>query len=251
MTKQAVYSAWASAGSVWSPWVKPVLFSQLDRGRPAAPEEPSNEPAPDPIVIDIPDFERDLAIVVDLPAEQGVTVGLDLAGSEYRPVPLYNACPGPASIDSFVEVRPLIHALNTGAQRLAEVKLPNDAPPVFLLDANRRHGRKTLSPGDFDNRSISLPTDFPSATFLLSQKIRRVHLILSPGISSPQADLIHTLLRWQQGGLLIQSGIPAQLLTIARPSRFRSLLHNVLAMSGLIPSPFGGFGGVLPMPSSG
>lgn len=40
-------------------------------------------------------------------------------------------------------------------------------------------------------------------------------------------------------------------MTIQRPSRFRFLLYNALATFGLKRAPLGGFGGLLPMPSSG
>jgi hypothetical protein len=53
-----------------------------------------------------------------------------------------------------------------------------------------------------DNRSISLPTDFPSGQLLRARGIRRI-LLVQEAASLPQADLSHTLRRWQEAGLAI------------------------------------------------
>ena len=107
----------------------------------------------------------------------------------------------------------------------------------------------------FDNRSISLPTDFPSANLLLSRGIRRI-ILVQAHFTDPQADLSHTLRRWQEAGLTIlavaidEPAAPRPI-TIRRPTAFRLLWYNLLAKLGLKPNPLGGFGGRLPMPSSG
>ena len=111
------------------------------------------------------------------------------------------------------------------------------------------------SPGVFDNRSISLPTDFPSANLLLSRGIRRIVLIQSRH-SEPQADLSHSLLRWQQAGLTILAAAidepdPPRPITIKRPRAYRLLWYHLLAKLGLRSNPLGGIGGFLPMPSTG
>ena len=40
--------------------------------------------------------QRGFTLVLDLPGHSGVTAALVLAAGGYRPVPLYNALPGPA-----------------------------------------------------------------------------------------------------------------------------------------------------------
>src|SRR5215475_15934401 len=207
MNKEEIFSIWAPENSIWSRWAKPVLFAHLNSALShiqvtSAPTDVSWSPPPD---------ER-VAIVLDLPGADGVLVGLALAGRGYRPVPLYNALPLPfgesllspatCSRVAAVDVLPIISALRTGAKLLAQLTLPSDAPPVFLLDANRRGVRKMIT-GEFDNRSVSFTTDFPSANFLASQGIQRV-LLVQKQILEPQPDLAHTLRRWQDGGITLE-----------------------------------------------
>jgi hypothetical protein len=279
MTKHSIFDAWAPPSAIWSRWAKPVLFSQMDSiatDENVAPELP----------VDVSwavDSDRATAMVVDLPGAQGVTMALSLAAKGYRPVPLYNACPAPPGDTALVVVRPIMIALASAASSLQSFGLPDEAPPAFLLDAMRnpaegapppdRVDDKSTSlspflvdakgdtavvapsPGMFDNRSISLPTDFPSANLLLSRGIRRIVLI-QPRHTEPQADLSHSLRRWQQAGLTILAAAidepdPPRPITIKRPRAYRLLWYNLVAKLGLHSNPLGGFGGFLPMPSTG
>jgi hypothetical protein len=279
MTKQSLFDIWAPASAMWARWAKPVLFSQMDS---IAPEEKIALEPPFDVRWAV-DSDRATAIVVDLPGAQGVSAALSLAAIGYRPVPLFNACPAPAGDTALVAVRPIMIALASVASSLQSCGLPDDAPPAFLLDAMRNPAAGTPSPervddepaslppflkavegdtavvapsrGIFDNRSISLPTDFPSANLLLSGGIRRIVLI-QPRHTDPQADLSHTLLRWQQAGLTILVGAidepgPPRPITIKRPRAYRLLWYNLLAKLGLRSNPLGGFGGFLPMSSTG
>jgi hypothetical protein len=227
--------------------------------------------------------DRATAMVVDLPGSQGVTMALSLAAIGYRPVPLYNACPAPAGTKALVDVRPIMIALASAASSLPSLGLPDEAPPAILLDANRNPAAAAAprdmvednstyvppfltdakgetavvapSPRTFDNRSISLPTDFPSANFLRSRGIQRIVLV-QPHHAEPSADLSHTLRRWQQAGLTILAVAihepgPPRPITIKHPRAYRLLWYNLLAKLGLRRNPLGGFGGFLPVPSSG
>src|SRR5215475_108445 len=147
MNKEEIFSIWAPENSIWSRWAKPVLFAHLDSALSYIPVTS----APTDVSWSPPSDKR-VAIVLDLPAADGVLMGLALAGQGYRPLPLYNALPlpfgetllSPATISrvAAVDVLPIISVLRTGAKLLAELKLPSDAPPTFLLDANRRGVRK-------------------------------------------------------------------------------------------------------------
>src|SRR6185312_9041865 len=89
--KEGIFSIWAPEDSLWSRWAKPVLFAHLDRVQPYAEPEP---------FVDIswsPDPAERIALVLDLPAAEGVAFGIELAARGYRPVPLYNAIPIPSS----------------------------------------------------------------------------------------------------------------------------------------------------------
>jgi hypothetical protein len=173
----------------------------------------------------------------------------------FAPVPLFNSVPhGNALTSVAIGMDDVMDALVRGASPLDSPR-PTSAPPAFLLDSRRRGAGVSLVPGMFDNRSISLPTDFPSANFLLSQGLRRVVLI-QQGAGSPQTDLCHTLRRWQQAGIEILSAsaddptgpVPV---TIGRPKWFRHIWYGLLAGWGLHRNPLGGYGGFIPLPSAG
>lgn len=138
-----------------------------------------------------------------------------------------------------------------GIRTLLSMAIAWNAPPAFLLDADRRTSRRrALGPGDFDNRSVSFPTDFPSASFLISHCVRRVVLVQSTS-SQPQSDLAHTLRRWQDGGvqmLRCSMGQPDQPETfnVDRPRWYRAIWYQLLASAGLRRNILGGFGGILP-----
>ena len=247
-----IWTVWAPHSSPWSAWSKPVLFSHLRNVSEDAP--PTT--APGEMFVAVENIDGSTAVVVDLPGMRAVRYGLLLAENGFRPVPLFNALPGPSvsTAQPAVLVWPIVDALTRGASKLMTIDLPIEAPPAFLLDANRRYGLASLNPGDFDNRSVSLSTDFPSAVFLHARGIQSVVLIQQQG-SAPQEDLAHTLRRWQEAGIklfvrTIADATQSPLL-VKRPSAFRSLWQRIMIVAGLKQSPLGGFGGTLPMPSSG
>jgi len=265
MNKEQIYSIWAPREGLWSRWVKPVLFAVMDGtaslGSAGATPDVSWVPSPN----------SNVPLVIDLPGSAGVEWGLALAALGYRPVPLYNAVPGPAGNllpdeddpppvqalpeITLVDVRPIVAALAQGAEKLRSLSMGAEAPPAFLLDSNRRVGRGTPEPGRFDNRSISFPTDFPSANFLLSRKISRA-IVVQTTSEPPQSDLAHTLRRWQDAGIAIDlkalagEGTPVRI-EVRMPSRFGKAWYRFLEMMGFRRHVLGGFGGEIPEGSSG
>lgn len=257
MNKHEIFSAWVPDESIWSVWAKPVLFAYMARGA------TSIEVAESLAAVEIwppPALSDRAAIFLDLPGAEGVRVALKWAAAGYRPVPVYNAAPGEGGMPTamatdVVEVRPILYSLFAGAAMMARLRLPTDAPPMFMLDANRRVGVRAALAGSFDNRSISLTTDFPSAQFLISKGIRRV-LLVQAGSLVPQTDLAHTLLRYHENGIEIVSRIatsiePARPILVARPAWYRRAFQRMLAVMGLRRNFLGGFGGTLPEPSAG
>jgi hypothetical protein len=283
MSSEDAFATWAPAAGPWSPWVKPLLFAHEREWE--AQGDPELIEVGEPTWLEQSDAsggyrertrksgDLSTAVVVDLPGPLGVAWGMAFARKGWRPVPLYNAIPGgtPGGVpmvsssaqfgavpvlrdtSALVDVQPIVSALRRATRALADLPLSPERPPVFLLDANRRDGVAT--PGRFDNLSISLPTDFPSAVFLRSRGIERVVLLQRLGLE-PQEDLAHTLLSWQQGGVAIlvkeleRDGEP-QAVEVKPPSRFRSLWYRALATMGLKRAPLGGFGGTIPIPSAG
>lgn len=261
LTRDELFELWAPATSPWSVWTKPLLFAHLEgaelRAVPPRVRVPAWAPPCDGTTI----------IVADLPGRRSVRAGERLAHAGFRPVPLFNAVPGPVQpIDelpiarSSVDVHSILAALFAATGRSGAVlrALPPDAPPIFLLDAARRHGAPPR-PGDFDNRSVSLPSDFPSAAFLKSRGVARVLLLVASDPDFPATDLSHTLLRWQDGGIQLTSlvvdaalqGVELAPIRVQKPSWYRAMWHHALCTLGLRRNPLGGFGGTLPYPSAG
>lgn len=251
MDMQQLFETWAPPSSVWSRWAKPALFTNTvvmstAAGQPPPPAMPREEPR-----LRILE-DSSTAFVLDLPGAQSVELGLALARAGYRPVPVFNTADHTAAV---VNVRPILDQLQAGADEISRLPTRPGEPPAFLLDSGR--GAGFPGPGKFDNRWLVFPQDFPSATFLLSQGIRRV-VLLRPTTSSdqPREDLAHVLLRWQEAGIEIYLQDPAadqppRPLTVQRPSRFRGLAYRALAVFGLKRNSAGGFGSVIPIVTSG
>lgn len=251
MTGSELFDVWAPAESVWSRWAKPVLFVDevaLFKNPPPSGELPGGPP------LTIPELSfnagSSTAVVVDLPGEQSVLAGLALARRGHRPVPLFNGADHPAAI---VSTALIFRALKEGAPELASAALLADAPPAFLIDSRRLLDQTHATPGKYDNRWLVFPQDFPSANFLLSRQIRRVLLLHEK--TEPQEDLAHVLLRWQEAGIEIVDASPttsgfARPLEVRRPSSFRALAYRVFSLLGLRRNSAGGFGGIVPQPSS-
>jgi hypothetical protein len=236
-----------------------VLFAHLDALIAASevPETPGN--------LDwCPPIESNVAVVADLPGAESVWLGVALAERGYHPVPLFNAIPLPGGqpvLDPLsrrnvaaVDVLPILGALRQGAERLVGLPGPPEAPPVFLLDANRQGDGRTLLPDEFDNRSVCFTTDFPSANFLLAQGIQRVLLVQKAWANLP-SDLAHVLRRWQEGGLALQiarADVAAQpeRLEIAKPSWYGAMFQRALMALGLRRASGGGFGAWIPESSA-
>jgi len=251
MNKEEVYRIWAPSDAPWSRWVKPVLFSLMDsrfdvRGPIITRFNTQWVPSP-----------RQVAIIVDLPGEDGVLWGLQLARWGYRPIPLYNALPFPPSEKMYpatrpectVDVVPIFAALYRDAPALDEIRLPVDAPPAFLLDADRRIAKRDPQPGTFDNRSVCFSTDFPSAGFLSSQQITQV--ILFQRGTDVAGDLLLVLLEWQKAGIRLLrkdpvDSAPPKPVVLEPPSFLSGLWYRLSVALGLRRGELGGFGGIVP-----
>lgn len=247
MDAKEVFAIWAPYDAVWSRWAKPVAFAQLGRR--------TTLPAPItlPTLQGLPRPTDQTAVVANLPGAEAIQVGLLLAQMGFRPVPLYNASEG---TDAVVPMREIVDGLVAGTEILQRTYLDPAAPPVFLLDSNRLKGLTAPAPGMFDNRWIVFPQDMPSATFMRSQKIERVQLLLR-GRVTVDDDLAHVFLRWKQAGieLLVRDPFgtqPPDELPVRRPSQFRMrYLALMFVMLGLRRSNVGGFGSFVPTPSRG
>jgi hypothetical protein len=250
MPPSELFEIWAPSDRLWSQWAKPVLFTHC-----AARVIPEGQAVAWPR-LDAPN-DHITALVIDLPRALAVDYGIAAARDGYWPVPLFNCCFGPGAVLNVIE---MLDRLALGTEELRHLSIPPNAPPAFLLDSKRMIPEGVLLPGSFDNRYIILPQDFPSAGFLKTHGITRAVWIYQviQGYSprkEPREDLAHVLRRWQEGGIEIygtelNSGHTDRI-DIPRPSRFRSIFYRAFALMGLRRNSAGGFGGIIPQPSSG
>lgn len=246
MNAREVFETWAPPHSPWSDWAKAPLFVNLPTTAPR-----TLEPQVDLLDLsNVPKGAGDVALVVNLNGALSALFGLAAARRGYRPVPLYN-CSG--NSNEVVPTGPLRDALDHGANDLARLAFPANAPPAFLLDANRLVGGQYVEPGRFDNRWVVFAQDFPSANYLREQGVGRI-LVVQPPDGSIAEDLVHVLLRWQLGGLEIhmlgfdplRPSRPACRIVVRRPPYFQFLLRRALVILGLRRSSAGGFGAAVP-----
>lgn len=243
MNNREIFAIWAPPASPWSQWAKPVLFSKIEQAAPAQLIRPFQ-----PI-----EARQGVAVVVDLPREMSVAYGLTLARSGFRPVPIYNAVSGSSEVCNLTN---LAGHLLQGAVVLSNLSIPADAPPAFLLDSRRMNIDLPLAPGKLDNRHLVFPQDFPSGGYLKSRKTDEVLLIFENNHLGVADDLRHVLCRWQEAGISLSHSTPdspgrTAPLAVNKPSGFKSLLYRALAVVGLRRNSAGGFGGLVPEPSSG
>jgi hypothetical protein len=256
MNREEALSIWAPEDSPWSPWTKPVLFSFMSDQIDEVP--PSNGHT------QIVPLLQDVALVVELAGRSGVEVGISLARSGYRPIPLYNACPYGLDVSdsgslpsvlsvpksfsstfSVIDVVPIMRALERETSTLKAIGLKSSAPPAFLLDANRRNAGFNPEMGWFDNRSIIRESDLPTVAFLKQNGIGKVIVIRAS--NDLQSDLQTVLLSWQDAGLAIakqSSGASWSPLEFAvpRPSVLKLWWNKFLLRFGYRLNSSGSFG---------
>jgi len=232
-----LYKIWAPEGTAWADWAKPVLFASLQGTSQANYAE--MQVAPPELMPD-----RKTMVIVDLPGVQGVEEALGLAGGGFRPVPLYNGVMGDGM--ALVDVRPLGRALHCGADILRTITLPADAPPVFMLDANRLEG--TRIPLSFDNRWCVFAQDMPSARYLKSKGIDKVIL----RTERLQTDLSRVLYDYQQAGLTLYISTKndryPRILTVKKRNALDNFAYRLRTTLGLKRNSAGGFGSKIPPP---
>jgi len=252
-TGRELYDVWAPPESIWSPWVAPALFAQIGCGEgPASATQGVS--TPDWIEVQA---DSATALVIDLPGAEALRIAFAVARRGYRPVLVVNASPAPtlavggriAPWSVALDMSALVGELCAGTPAIGELTLPPNAPPAFVLDANRRDGTQAVKEEIFDNRWLVFPQDFPSARLLKERGLRRVLLVQSRG-SQPREDLAHVLLRWQEAGIEIElklatKGGPPERIRVAPPSRFRAMWYRALALLGFRRGTAGGFGAVV------
>lgn len=237
----AAFKTWAPDDVFWSQWAKPVLFTQSPQ------TNYSGLYIPELQWISRADYNT--MVIVDLQGEESVAEGIALARIGYRPVPLYNGVSGPSSGSMVINVSNLVLSLFDGANLLNSLNLRHDAPPAFLLDS-RRMNSQGRQPGKYDNRWCIFPQDMPSAACLQRNGITNIVV----RADKVRDDLAHILYRYQEKGIGIRlcggTTLPREK-SVTRPSKFRGWFYRCSVLLGLTRNATGGFGGIIPEPSSG
>jgi hypothetical protein len=249
---RACFEQWAGEHE-WSDWTKPTLFA----GGFTA-DNPSDGRAGDPLLAEgramlarhadahITARGADGArncVVVDVPGADAIAVGAVLAERGFAPVVLCNGVTVPMSAN--VDNAPILRSLAALGPGLAIERNPS---PAFLLDSRRLEG--SASPGRYDNRWITFPQDFPSAARLQAARVKRCIVLAEPERIAD--DLAHVLRRWQDAGIDILSAGATELarLEIKAPPWYRQVFYRSLALAGMKPNSFGGFGAMIPIITS-
>lgn len=235
MDNITLYKIWAPENALWTQWAKPAMFYN-NRTREIGSFSEVN-------INWIDKAHYNVMIIVDLDGPESVKEGIALAQKGFRPVPLYNGVRGPNG--ALIDFDALERALYWGAKTLTDIKLKDDANPVFLLDSKRMRDKKF--PGVYDNRWCVFPQDMPSAEYLISKRIEKI-IVRTKYI---QDDLSHILCRYQEKGIQIfkcdgQVVVPYR---VTKPSRYKSLMYRFGVILGLRRNSAGGFGGYVPDPS--
>ena len=234
-----LYKAWAPDDAAWTAWAKPVLFASM-------PSSAGHSQIT--VIVRAARFRPDAnaLVIVDLPGPQGVEEALGFAQEGFRPVPLYNGVIGAGRMA--INVSPLAKALYFGTDILRGLKLPANAPPVFMLDSNRMQGIR--APETFDNRWCVFPQDMPSAQYIKGRGITKV--ILRSDHARPNTDLSRILYDYQKAGLSLQilganDAFPKGL-AIGKQSAMDEWAYRLKVTLKLKRNAAGGFGGAIPTP---
>lgn len=185
MTDKEIYEIWAPPGKKWVDWVRPVPFVEM--------HEISKKYCLSEPVLPVIDFEmtacKDAAIIVDLPEDNSVEMGLALAKKGYRPIPVFNGTIEQAGARSTVDNSSVGLALFAGAKMFSEIELAEEAKPAFLLDSNRLH-RFKLEDGIFDNSWDIFHQDLPSAEYFLQNGIDKI-LVIGERVAPDLSRTLH------------------------------------------------------------
>lgn len=194
MTGKDIYKIWAPYGKRYSPWVRPVPFVDMDTVKELYGVVDYEEEE----VFYAKKLTKNTAYILDIDGVNSVREAITLARMGYVPVPLFNGTSPNEGVMATVDNEIIEAMLIWGAYELTNIKIEDDAPPVFLLDKNRLN-RYKYDRGEFDNSWDIYAQDMPSADYLLKNKIRKI-VVRSDVLRN---DLCQILYKYQQKDIKI------------------------------------------------
>ena len=260
-----LYDLWGPPhASPWSGYHRPTLYAALDsvpgeRTWPRGPAgfDAAGAPREAPAWLD-----GRTAVLLDLPGDQSVAwAALLNRRARMAPVATFNNWPHPRGVvDATRVLAALLHYAPWVHDGWDRIESPGDAPPVFMADAARM-GSAVVKPRDFDNRYFLLETDLPSGAALASRGIERLVYVRpeAPPLGPPDADDLHGWLHETGRRVRLhlaraapdgwRLGEPEPLAVTVRKTPFTTTRDP--AFKGYRRNAAGGFGVLVPEPSSG
>ena len=177
MTNKEIFKIWAPYGKRWTNWVRPVPFIAIKDIKKFIPAFRTIE-----CLSQDKEKNKHIAVIVDLPDEQSVEVGILLAKEYgYRPIPIFNGTFEQKGARATTNNADMLDALVWGAYQLQNIDISDDAPPAFLIDKNRLQNIK-IDRSVFDNSWDIYFQDIPSEKYLIKNDITEI-LVISKNLS--------------------------------------------------------------------
>ncbi len=192
-----------------------------------------------------------LMVIVELPGVQSVTAALRFISAGFQPVCTFDNWPNPAGhlrpefiLRQLLRYAPLMKLLREG--------LSASSPPVLIAD-NERLGYSMPKVNDFDNRYFLDDSILPSVEILRREKISGIVCLLSDELAVPSLDLCSYFRSLKTANfqpvyrcdVTDPSLTPRPFLTTEISEQFSPSKFD------FSPSAAGGFGRLIPEPSSG
>lgn len=193
MRGKEIYKIYAPNGTKWIDWVRPVSFVAIDTY--------NRKPIVDWLdrkAMFLKKYQQDTAIFIDLPGKESIELGIGLAHMGYRPIPVFNGTDEQQGSQATTNTYLIESCLINGSQKLKNIKLKNDANPLFLLDSYRTN-RYRAKESIFDNSWDLYKQDIPSAEYFKQNGINKI-IVVGEVI---QPDLKKIFLKFQEKGIEI------------------------------------------------
>ena len=191
MIGKEIYKIYAPEGAKWIEWIRPVPFVAINTYK----REPCRNWL-DRKVIFLNQYHKDTAIFVDLLGKESIEIGISLSRLGYRPIPLFNGTDEQIGSQATTNTYLIESALINGSEKLRNIKLKNDANPVFLLDSSRTN-RYRANETIFDNSWDLYKQDIPTSEYF---KLNGINKIIVIG-TTIQRDLKKIFLKFQEDGI--------------------------------------------------
>lgn len=172
MLGKEIYKIWAPEGNLWTNWIRPVPFIELDN-------EKNNNSYYDFTIPDINwinNYFYDSVIFIDLPANYSVAYGIALLDFGFWPIPIFNGTLEPENSIPTTDNHVVEKALLWGANILKDKKINSNMLPAFLLDCSRTNTYK-MNETIFDNSWDIYSQDIPSQEFFKEKGINKIVII--------------------------------------------------------------------------